>query len=155
VGEAGNEKEERRFLPVPKGRRICAAILMSSCVLDASALLAVINSETGADVVIAGMAAGAAMSTVNLSEGAVKIIESGFSDIDMLAVLQTFTIDFVPFDEGLAYQAARLRAATRASGLSLGDRACLALAQQLGVPVYTADRAWHTLSVGATVQVIR
>jgi PIN domain nuclease of toxin-antitoxin system len=128
---------------------------MSSCVLDASALLAVINSEPGADVVMAGMAAGAAMSTVNLSEVAAKLIESGFPDIDMLAVLQTFNIEFVPFDEDLAYQAARLRAATRASGSSLGDRASLVLAQQLGVSVYTADRAWHALSVGATVHVIR
>jgi len=96
---------------------------MSSCVLDASALLAVINNEPGADVVIAGMAAGAAMSTVNLSEVAAILSESGFTDIDLLAALQAFNIVFMPFDEGLAYQAAQLRTATKAKGLSLGDRA--------------------------------
>lgn len=128
---------------------------MSSCVLDASALLAVINNEPGADVVAAAMAVGAAMSAVNLSEVATKLSEGGVSDADLLIALQGFQIVFMPFDEDSAYRSARLRAATKAIGLSFGDRACLALAQRLGLPAYTADRAWQTLSIGITVRVIR
>jgi PIN domain nuclease of toxin-antitoxin system len=124
-------------------------------VLDASALLALINSEPGADIVAAGMTAVAAMSAVNLSEVAAKLSEGGVSDTDVLAVVQSFRIVFMPFDENLAYQTARVRVTTKPLGLSLGDRACLALAQELGVPAYTADRAWQTLSIDVAVRVIR
>ena len=60
-----------------------------------------------------------------------------------------------PFDEGMAQAVARLRPLTRSFGLSLGDRACLALGIRLGVPVLTCDRAWAELAVGVSVQAIR
>jgi PIN domain nuclease of toxin-antitoxin system len=61
----------------------------------------------------------------------------------------------VPFDEDLAYRAGLLRSVTRSAGLSLGDRACLALAEQLGQPALTADRAWGTVQISIQVDVIR
>jgi PIN domain nuclease of toxin-antitoxin system len=66
-----------------------------------------------------------------------------------------FVTDRVPFDEELARGAGALRPATKSLGLSLGDRACLALAQREGLPVLTADRAWAKLAVGVEVKVIR
>lgn len=60
-----------------------------------------------------------------------------------------------PLDEPQAQEAARLRLLTRAAGLSLADRACLALAKSLSLPVLTADRAWAALQVGVVVEVIR
>lgn len=59
------------------------------------------------------------------------------------------------FDEDLAYRAGLLRRATRGAGLSLGDRACLALAQRMGVEALTADRGWTTLNVDARVRAVR
>ena len=64
-------------------------------------------------------------------------------------------MQIVPFDAELAYRAGMLRSATRPAGLSLGDRACLALAERLGLPALTADRAWGALQVGIPVDVIR
>jgi PIN domain nuclease of toxin-antitoxin system len=61
----------------------------------------------------------------------------------------------IAFDEPQARSAARLRPVTRHAGLSLGDRACLALGDRLGCPVVTADRIWGNLDVGVDIFVIR
>jgi PIN domain nuclease of toxin-antitoxin system len=64
-------------------------------------------------------------------------------------------LDIRPFDVELAYQAGILRTSTRRLGLSFGDRACLALGQQLEMPVFTTDRNWRALDIGVEIRVIR
>ena len=115
---------------------------MSDYVLDASALLAFLQQEPGADIV-AGILDRCAMSTVNLSEAVAKLAEAGASLPDDFA--DTAALTLIPFDRAQAYASARLRPSTQAFGLGFGDRACLALAQQLGVPAITADRQWQAL----------
>jgi PIN domain nuclease of toxin-antitoxin system len=123
-------------------------------VLDASALLTLLFQETGATAVADAIADGAAVSTVNLSE-VVAILVRHERDADrvMHAVIQQVTVESFTTEDALA--AAALWAPTRATGLSLGDRACLALAQRLGVPAVTADREWANVTVGITIQLLR
>jgi len=127
---------------------------MSEVVLDASALLALLNDEPGSDVV-AMVLSGAAISTVNLAEVIAKLTAYGLSDEEVGEALGTFGLEVTPFDETHAYIAGGLYRSTRPFGLSLGDRACLALAKQNGLPVMTADRAWAGLEIGIEVRVIR
>jgi PIN domain nuclease of toxin-antitoxin system len=75
--------------------------------------------------------------------------------VSVSGLLQDLDLDLHPFDEPLAFETGALRAATRDRGLSLGDRACLALAQRLGASVLTADRAWQGLDLGIPVEVLR
>ena len=128
---------------------------MSSCVLDASALLAFLNQESGDEQVAAAITNGAAISAVNLSEVVSKLNEGGMPEEAIYETLNPVVLNIIDFDVNLAYQVGLLRPLTRRAGLSLGDRACLALARHLGLPVLTADRAWKDLSVGIEVQVIR
>jgi PIN domain nuclease of toxin-antitoxin system len=123
-------------------------------VLDASALLALLNREPGAELVAAALP-GAAVSAVNLSEVVVKLAEAGMPEKAIREALQGLPLDVVPFDEEQAYEAGLLRPLTKGVGLSLGDRGCLGLALRLGLPVLTADRTWQQLSVRAEVRVIR
>ncbi len=128
---------------------------MSSDVLDASALLALLNAEQGSEQVQAALAAGATMSAVNLSEVVAKLSEAGLSEAAIRSVLDSLALDVVDFDADQAYDAGLLRQATKPAGLSLGDRACLALAQRLGLPVVTADRNWRHMQLGVTIRLIR
>ena len=127
---------------------------MSKCVLDSSALLAFILTEPGAEVV--GEVIGdALMSSVNFAEVVTKLItRSGSLDSARMA-LGVAEPDVVDFTRPLAEQAGGLVARTRSKGLSLGDRACLALAQREGVPAFTADRAWASLDIGVEIRLIR
>jgi PIN domain nuclease of toxin-antitoxin system len=128
---------------------------VSSGALDASALLALLNQEPGADQTAAAIAAGAAMSAVNLSEVVAKLREQGVPAAAIRAAIDPLGLDVVPFDADQAYAAGDLRVETRQAGLSLGDRACLALAQRDHVPALTADRSWERLQVGVAIQLIR
>lgn len=128
---------------------------MSSAVLDASALLAVIYREPGAERVTEVMARGAAISTVNLAEVVEKLSENGLLEATIRAILDPLRLEIVDFDGALPYQTGYLRPPTQSLGLSLGDRACLALARQRGLPALTTERAWANLQLGVTVQVIR
>jgi len=130
---------------------------VSSAVLDASALLALVLNEPGRSVVAAavGAGAGAVIGTVNLSEVVAKLRENGATEAAIHLALDPLAITVANFDTDLAYAAGFLRPATRAVGLSMSDRACLALAQRLSLPVLTADRAWASLSLGITITVIR
>ena len=129
---------------------------MSSWVLDASALMAVVNSEPGATRVEEALAAGAIMSTVNLLEVVAKLAEAGLPKQEILDVVGPVGLQFAVFDAGDAVSAGLLRPPTRSAGLSFGDRACLALAQQSGAPVLTADRAWAELDLdGIEVELVR
>ena len=127
---------------------------MSKVVLDASALLAFLNEEPGAERVEA-LLAQAVMSSVNLSEVITKLMEAGMSEVEINQVLTYLSCQVYPFEMDDAWSAAKLRPLTRAKGLSLGDRACLALAHKLGLAALTADRAWAELSWDIAVEVIR
>lgn len=127
---------------------------MSSCVLDASALLALLNKEHGYSEV-EGLLADAAMSTVNLAEVAGKLIDKGAKSSMVRSILDGLGIHLVAFDREVAYRTGELRKLTVRAGLSLGDRACLATAQKLRLPVYTADRVWCELDLAMEVFCIR
>ena len=128
---------------------------MSSAVLDASALLAMLHGEPGGDQVADALDDGAVISAVNLSETVARLTDTGRSPEDIERLIKDTAVEVIPFDEELAYAAGLLRPSTRHAGLSLGDRACLALAQRLGLPALTADRVWQGLSVGVDIRVIR
>lgn len=123
-------------------------------VLDASALIALLRVEDGADRVAAALP-DAAIGAVNFSEVIAKFQERGATDATLDALVADMEIPVLPFDLALADAAGRLRSRTRSSGLSLGDRACLALARQLGAIVLTADRAWAALDLDVNVELIR
>lgn len=111
-------------------------------VLDASALLCLINSEPGADRVAAVLPS-AIISAVNLAEVASKLGELGTDAGQTRALLAPLHLTVVSFDEAAAYATGALREATRSHGLSLGDRACLALTSKRGATALTTDRAWE------------
>ena len=98
---------------------------------------------------------GAVVLSVNLAEAITSMVNRGTSEADIRRLLAAMSLDVLPFDEELAYRAGLLRSATRSAGLSLGDRACLALAERLGVPALTTDRIWGTLQLGIQIEVIR
>ncbi len=129
---------------------------MIGAALDASALLAMLLDERGSDKV-RGALAGSAMTTVTLAEVAGYYARTGVAEKDIHLLLDSLEIERVVFDEELAYGAAMLLPATKAAGLSLGARACLALARHRGVTALTADRAWQKLprSLGIAIEVIR
>lgn len=121
---------------------------MSESVLDASAVLAYLNDENGAGTVEMAIAAGCLISAVNWAEVLTKVheragiepraLEKQLAERGLLGQL----IQVVSFEPWLAAAVAELRPATRHLGLSLADRACLAFARALELPVYTADRNW-------------
>lgn len=123
-------------------------------VLDASALIALLADEPGADVV-AGALEGSAISAVNLTEVAETAVRLGGTAGDLRQEAEALGIEVAPFTPDHAVTAAQLRPRTSAAGLSLADRACLALALELAAPALTADRAWNELDVGVEVRLIR
>lgn len=127
---------------------------MAKVVLDASAILALLHREAGADVVAQHLT-GAMVSAVNVAEAGSRLIDNGMSDLDVRSVLAALGLEVAVFDADMAYQSAYLRRVTREKGLSLGDRACLALAAAEKLPTLTADRVWAELDVGVEVRLIR
>lgn len=125
-------------------------------VLDASAVLCLLKDEAGASRVKASLPR-ASISAVNLAEVVAKLMEAGGSAANITAIIDTLDLTVVPFDGGQAVASGLLRAVTRAHGLSLGDRACLALARQRSAIALTADRAWLSLppDLGIRVELIR
>ncbi len=127
---------------------------MTDLVLDAPALLAVLQQERGAERWATSIE-GAAISTVNVSEVVAKLLETDMPVDHALAVLDELGLAVVDFDLAQAVAAAQLRARTRRLGLSMGDRACLALAQTKKLAVLTADRAWADLRLGIKINLVR
>lgn len=123
-------------------------------VLDSSALLALLWSEPGSDAVAAVMD-NAAISAVNMAEVYSKLIDRGIVGDEIRALLSELAIRVVTFDEAQAFKAGDLRLATRALGLSIGDRACLALAASENLSALTADKAWGNLDLGISITLIR
>jgi ribonuclease VapC len=124
-------------------------------VLDASALLAYLQRERGHEAVEAVLE-NSALSAVNLSEVLQKAMAAGVSTDGLETDLEAVGVRVYAFDAEDATHSAELWATTRKLGLSLGDRACLALAKRLHAPAYTADRAWAEVKVpGVTVKTVR
>lgn len=123
-------------------------------ILDASALLALVNGEGGADRVLDCLPR-AVMSTVNASEAAAKLVELGVAETEAWVTTAGLVPSLVSFDAEQARIAAGLRKATRLAGLSFGDRACLALAIARNADVLTADRAWLRLHLSVQILSIR
>jgi PIN domain nuclease of toxin-antitoxin system len=123
-------------------------------VLDASAMLAVLRREPGADVVVPHLR-GARMSTVNCAEVLQKSSEIGASAKALLRIMEDLEVQVVDFSLGHATACAALLEPTRSLGLSLGDRACLALGMAEEALVLTADRRWNHPAVTARMKFIR
>ncbi|HEX5394095.1 MAG TPA: type II toxin-antitoxin system VapC family toxin [Rhodocyclaceae bacterium] len=127
---------------------------MSAYVLDTSALLAYLYEEPGGTRVEALLTGeSCVIGAVNLTEFVSKCADAGMQRADIESIAQSFNAQVVPMDEKLAYLAGLQRPATRPLGLSLGDRACLALAQSLGAVAVTADRPWLDLAAALGVEV--
>ena len=127
---------------------------MSSFVLDSSALLACLNREPGSESLI-GTIAGALLSTVNLAETMAVLMRQGASKEKAVEILDLWDLHVADFNRSLAEETGALAQRTRSKGLSLGDRACLALALSEDLPVVTADRAWRGVDVGVKIRFIR
>jgi ribonuclease VapC len=112
------------------------------------------HQETGYEGVLP-FVAGGVLSSVNLAEIATKFIARGASEEATRSDLDLLPLEIIPFDGELALASAALYASTRRRGLSLGDRACLATAQALGLPAVTAERAWVDLGLNIPIHVIR
>jgi len=125
-----------------------------AAVLDASAVLAIYFDEPGAEAV-AAIVADSLLSSVNYTEVVSSALDRGGSFDHVLRSLARMAFVVVDYDLTLARRAGQLRPATRASGLSLGDRACLALAERERLPAYTTDRSWAKLDLEIEVRVIR
>ena len=127
---------------------------MAEAVLDASALLAFLQNEPGADKVEAVLTR-SCISSVNLAEVLSKLVQHGKPLETVTYQIDRLCLPVFPFDSGDAKIVASPWPPTRASGLSLGDRACLSLGLRLSVPVFTAERAWANLKIGVDVGLIR
>jgi ribonuclease VapC len=129
-------------------------------VLDASALLVFLHDEEGAQAVEQALGEVAAIGSPNLGEVLSKLADEGQDPARMVERLerrgllgQALIVESLTAED--AVRIAGLRPKTRGVGLSLGDRACLAVGLRLGVPVVTADRTWLDVDVGAEVRAVR
>lgn len=127
---------------------------MSRVVLDASALLALLNQEDGAERV-APLLADAVISTVNLAEVVTRLAIAGMPEAAIQDTLALLPLESVPLNVEDAIDLGLLAPVTRSSGLSLGDRACLILARRLGATAVTADQAWTGIDAEVPVELIR
>jgi PIN domain nuclease of toxin-antitoxin system len=125
-----------------------------SVVLDASAVLAFLHEEPGGDRV-SSVLDGANVSAVNWSEVIQKALQKGVDVDGMQQEFVALGVQFLDFTPRQAEIAAQLWTRTRGHGLSLADRACLALAIDKRLPVWTADRIWADLGLAIAMQVIR
>lgn len=127
---------------------------MAEAVLDASAVLAFLRREPGAEIVRRVMPR-SLLCSVNLTEVVSKLIERGASVVESLQIARSLPYRIVSYDEDIASDAGALWGRTRSTGLSLSDRACLALARREQLPALTTDQRWAREDVGVDVQLIR
>ncbi len=125
-----------------------------SVILDASAMLALLQDEPGADTVLP-LAQGSRLLSVNFCEVLQRILAKGGTAALADKALDRLEIAVVPFDQPLARIAADLREPTRFMGASLADRACLALGVATGLPILSGDREWAKLELGIDIRMIR
>jgi ribonuclease VapC len=127
---------------------------MSSCVLDASAVLAVALKESGMEKAMARMS-GALLSTVNLQEVFERLAEENHSTAHTVAHLKRMGVVIVDYTTRHAELAAAMKPVCKPNDISLADRACLALAKAEGLTALTGDRNWAAVDHGVTVELIR
>jgi PIN domain nuclease of toxin-antitoxin system len=125
---------------------------MAEAVLDASALVAFLRDEPGADKVAAVLTR-SCISTINLAETISKMIERGKPLQQVSYQIERLRIEIIPFDAAQARIVASLWKSTRTAGVSLGDRACLSLALQTSLPALTTERDWG--KCGLDVEIVR
>jgi len=123
-------------------------------VLDASAVLCLLQEEKGAERVARALPA-AKIGAVNYSEVVGKLIEAGVEEAKIDRLVDALQLTIVPFDGAQARMVGLLRAASRKLGLSLGDRACLALASAESATALTCDRGWTKFEAPCKVEVVR
>jgi ribonuclease VapC len=128
---------------------------MNEVVLDASAILAIVFQERGAEKLTAEILSDAVIGTVNLAEVQSKLIKKGFRPEEAWEDALSLVNSVEPYTSGHARIAGDLITTTEKHGLSLGDRSCLALAIALKAPVYTTEQTWRNLKVGVPIHVIR
>lgn len=128
---------------------------MNEIVLDASAMLAIIFHEPGAERLTDEILDHAVASTVNLAEVQSKLVKKGYIPEEAWEDALELVTAVEPFTSDHAKIAGDLITTTEPYGLSLGDRSCLALAIALKAPVYTTEKAWRDLKVGVPIHVIR
>lgn len=125
-------------------------------VLDASAVLAYLQAENGSELVFKALSEGGALiSTVNYTEVVGKLLEAGMPADAVQMVMNKLEINVENYDADQAWGAGVLRTTTKTLGLSLGDRACLALATVKKLPVLTTDKNWSDLTLGFEVIQLR
>jgi len=127
---------------------------MTDIILDASAVLALLNLEPGADIVQKALSH-AKISAVNLAEIVTRFNLAGMPTDEIQEVLSLLSLNIVPFDEKQAFQTGILASQTKQPGLSLGDRACLALGILTNSPVLSADQAWQKITIPVKVVGLR
>ena len=128
---------------------------MNEVVLDASAILALIQHERGAERLTVEILKDAVVSTVNLAEVQSKLVKNGYESEEAWEDALSLVTAAEPYTSEQAKIAGDLIARTEKYGLSLGDRSCLALAIALKAPVYTTEQVWRNLKVGVPIHVIR
>jgi ribonuclease VapC len=128
---------------------------MNEVVLDASAILAIVFQERGAEKLTDEILSTAVASTVNLAEVQSKLIKKGYDPEEAWEDSLSLVTAAEPFTSEHARIAGDLITKTESRGLSLGDRSCLALAIALKAPVYTTEQIWKGLKVGVAIHVIR
>ena len=132
--------------------------MSNAVVLDSSAVLAILYEEPGAERVSALLhdeETVPLISTVNLCEAHTRLLRDGLGDEEAWKLLSDLKLTIEPFEEVDAYGAGQLYKKTISLGLSLGDRACLALASRRGATAWTADRIWKKLKVEIAIELIR
>jgi len=125
-------------------------------VLDASAVLAYLQDEMGSEKVEWVLSAGrGVMSAVNFAEVVGKLLETGMPESSLKVVMENLELQIESLDDQQAWKTGLLRMSTRELGLSLGDRACLALAHFKKLPVMTADKQWDKLTIDLDIIQLR
>ena len=124
-------------------------------IIDSSVILAYVYDEPGAEAAASVLSRSVAISSVNMAEVVAKLAERGWEESVIRTYLDDFPIIVVAFNEAQAYICGVLRPITKEQGLSLGDRACLALGIIRELPVVTADRNWARVSLDLDLQLIR
>lgn len=127
---------------------------MSKYVLDASALLALLNNEDGVEIVQELMPE-SVISAVNFSEVVACLSRFGVPKDGIPDLLDVLGLTIIPFDKDMAYITGQMAGYTKSLGLSMGDRACLALAIKMNATAITTDKIWGNLGNMVQIKIIR